>query len=212
MGNVVWNSIYYIFCFLSINYTMEIILASQSPRRKHLLESANINFSIVTANTAETFPSDLSFEQIPIHIAKEKANVAFNKNPNPDNLIIAADTIVVLDDKILGKPKDKEEAISFLHQLSGNTHQVITGVVLLHHQKEISFIEVTEVDFHPLTSAQIEFYVNEFKPYDKAGAYAIQEWIGLIGIKRIVGDFYNVMGLPISKVIQAIETIKNPHK
>ena len=208
MGNVVWNSIYYIFCFLSINYTMEIILASQSPRRKHLLESANINFSIVTANTAETFPSDLSFEQIPIHIAKEKANVAFNKNPNPDNLIIAADTIVVLDDKILGKPKDKEEAISFLHQLSGNTHQVITGVVLLHHQKEISFIEVTEVDFHPLTSAQIEFYVNEFKPYDKAGAYAIQEWIGLIGIKRIVGDFYNVMGLPISKVVQAIETIK----
>lgn len=187
---------------------MEIILASQSPRRKHLLESANINFSIVTANTAETFPSDLSFEQIPIHIAKEKANVAFNKNPNPDNLIIAADTIVVLDDKILGKPKDKEEAISFLHQLSGNTHQVITGVVLLHHQKEISFIEVTEVDFHPLTSAQIEFYVNEFKPYDKAGAYAIQEWIGLIGIKRIVGDFYNVMGLPISKVVQAIETIK----
>lgn len=208
MGNVVWNSIYYIFCFLSINYTMEIILASQSPRRKHLLESANINFSIVTANTAETFPSDLSFEQIPIHIAKEKANVAFNKNPNPDNLIIAADTIVVLDDKILGKPKDKEEAISFLHQLSGNTHQVITGVVLLHHQKEISFIEVTEVDFHPLTSAQIEFYVNEFKPYDKAGAYAIQEWIGLIGIKRIVGDFYNVMGLPISKVVQAIEIIK----
>ena len=187
---------------------MEIILASQSPRRKHLLESANINFSIVTANTAETFPSDLSFEQIPIHIAKEKANVAFNKNPNPNNLIIAADTIVVLDDKILGKPKDKEEAISFLHQLSGNTHQVITGVVLLHHQKEINFIEVTEVDFHLLTSAQIEFYVNEFKPYDKAGAYAIQEWIGLIGIKRIVGDFYNVMGLPISKVVQAIETIK----
>ena len=208
MGNVVWNSIYYIFCFLSINYTMDIILASQSPRRKHLLESANINFSIVTANTAETFPSDLSFEQIPIHIAKEKANVVFNKNPNPNNLIIAADTIVVLDDKILGKPKDKEEAISFLHQLSGNTHQVITGVVLLHHQKEISFIEVTEVDFHPLTSAQIEFYVNEFKPYDKAGAYAIQEWIGLIGIKRIVGDFYNVMGLPISKVVQAIEIIK----
>ena len=122
----------------------------------------------------------------------------------PQSIILAADTIVFLQGNILGKPVHREEAISMLVALSGSTHQVITGVVILKGSEELSFYDTTEVAFHPLTMEQIEFYVDRYKPFDKAGSYAIQEWIGVIGIKSVKGDFYNVMGLPVSRVVQAL--------
>ncbi|MCX6209429.1 MAG: Maf family protein [Bacteroidetes bacterium] len=182
----------------------KIILASQSPRRKQLLEAANFDLEIIVANTDEHFPNNLSIEEVPIHIAKEKALAVFNRIQDKYKPIIAADTIVVINNEIIGKPKDRSEAISFLNKLSGNKHQVITGVAILQNNTEITFVDVTDVEFHQLTQEQIEFYVDEYKPYDKAGAYAIQEWIGIVGIKSITGDFYNVMGLPVSKVIQQL--------
>lgn len=188
----------------------EIILASQSPRRKQLLEWAEIPFTVVVQNTDESYPQDLSAEEVAIYIAKQKAlNVqAFLQNDNYDSLkqktILAADTIVVLHNNIIGKPTDNENAINILRSLSGKRHRVITGVVILNGNKEISFADITDVEFHSLTQAQIEFYVNKYKPYDKAGAYAIQEWIGVVGIKSVRGDFYNVMGLPVSRVVQAL--------
>ncbi len=183
-----------------------IILASQSPRRKQLLEWAEIKFTVQVANTNEEFPSNISIHEAPVFIAREKAQIVQEKT-NKESIIIAADTIVVLENEILGKPKDRVEAIDFLTKLSNKTHQVITGVVLLKDDIEIAFSETTLVEFHSLTLEQIEFYVDEYKPYDKAGGYAIQEWIGVVGIKKITGDFYNVMGLPISRVVQELNKL-----
>lgn len=182
-----------------------IILASQSPRRKQLLEWAQIPFEVVLPETDEQFPLDLNPTDAAIFIAKNKAQSVKNKVAN-DQIILAADTIVVLNGIIIGKPADREDAIQILHSLSGIKHQVITGVVISKAQVEISFSEITEVEFYPLTSKEIEFYVDQYKPFDKAGAYAIQEWIGVIGIKAIQGDFYNVMGLPISTVVKKLNT------
>jgi septum formation protein len=123
------------------------------------------------------------------------------------NIIIAADTVVVLGDTIIGKPKYRADALDILARLSGNKHQVITGVVLLRGEQEIAFADTTDVWFHPLTAEQIAFYVDKYQPYDKAGAYAIQEWIGVVGIQSIQGDFYNVMGLPVSRVVTALNTL-----
>ena len=196
----------------------KIILASQSPRRKQLLEWAEVPFEVVTKSTDETYPEGLIVEEIPIYIAREKALevkrtlIEAGRSGVESNIILAADTVVVLDSKIIGKPADRQDAIEILTALSGKTHQVITGVVIQNGQKEISFSDVTWVDFHPLTSSQIEFYVDKYKPYDKAGAYAIQEWIGVVGIKSVRGDFYNVMGLPVSRVVQelaAIDSVEN---
>jgi septum formation protein len=184
----------------------QIILASQSPRRKQLLEWAEVDFEIIVANTDESFPGHLSKEEIAIHIALEKAK-AVQSNAG-DKIIIAADTIVVLNDEIIGKPVDRNDAIKILKKLSGSRHKVITGVVIMQNEKKIAFADTTDVEFHSLTESQIEFYVDKYKPYDKAGAYAIQEWIGVVGIKCINGDFYNVMGLPVSRVIQALEDFK----
>lgn len=182
----------------------KIILASQSPRRKQLLEWAEIPFDVVVSETDELFPPGLAPEEIAIHIARKKANAVQDKIKN-DSVILAADTIVVLNDNIIGKPVHREEAVSILWALSGEKHRVITGVVIKKAEKEIAFADVTEVEFHNLTVAQIEFYVDKYKPYDKAGAYAIQEWIGVVGIKSIHGDFYNVMGLPVSRVVRELE-------
>jgi septum formation protein len=181
-----------------------IILASQSPRRKQLLEWAEIPFEVLVQSTAETYPPDMAVPDVPVHIAREKAIAVKQQHESlqhADNIIIAADTVVVLGNNIIGKPKDREDALDILNRLSGNKHQVITGVVLLKGEQEIAFADITDVWFHPLTSEQIAFYVDKYKPYDKAGAYAIQEWIGVIGIKSIQGDFYNVMGLPVSRVV-----------
>jgi septum formation protein len=182
-----------------------IILASQSPRRKQLLEWAEIPFEIKVKETDEHFPPGLEPEDVAIYIARNKA-LAISKEEK-DKVILAADTIVVLGDNIIGKPVHREDAVSILLALSGETHRVITGVVIRKNEEEIAFADVTEVEFHRISVDQIEFYVDKYKPYDKAGAYAIQEWIGVIGIKTIRGDFYNVMGLPVSRVVRALEEI-----
>ncbi|MBC7588635.1 MAG: septum formation protein Maf [Chitinophagaceae bacterium] len=190
-----------------------IILASQSPRRKQLLEWAEVPFEIIIQNTDESFPTEMPIIEVPVHIALQKALAVKNyvqqafHGIHANATILAADTIVVHDNKVIGKPKDKYDAMQILSALSGEHHQVITGVVILHGNKEIAFADVTDVEFHPLTKEQIEFYVNKYQPYDKAGAYAIQEWIGVVGIKQIKGDFYNVMGLPISRVVQELEKL-----
>jgi len=185
-----------------------IILASQSPRRKQLLEWAEVPFEVVVADTDEHFPPGLSPDEIAIYIARNKA-LAVQQKRNSDEIILAADTIVVLNDNIIGKPVHREEAITILMALSGEKHKVITGVVIRKGEKEISFADTTEVEFYDLTTEQIEFYVDKYKPYDKAGAYAIQEWIGVIGIKSVNGDFYNVMGLPVSRVVKAMSAFNN---
>jgi septum formation protein len=183
-----------------------IILASQSPRRKQLLEWAEVLFEIVVKETDESYPANLSLEGIAVHIARNKA-LAVQKDNHFTKPVLAADTIVVLDEQVIGKPKDREDAIAILSVLSGKKHRVITGVVILHNEKEIAFADATEVEFHELTKEQIVYYVDKYKPYDKAGAYAIQEWIGVTGIKSVSGDFYNVMGLPVSRVVQALQAL-----
>ena len=181
----------------------KIILASQSPRRKQLLEWAEVPFDILVKETDESYPENLSIEEIAIHIARNKA-LAIKQSNNISIPILAADTIVVLGNEIIGKPKDRDDAVKILSNLSGKQHKVITGVVILNNEKELAFAEITEVEFHDLTTSQIEFYVDKYKPYDKAGAYAIQEWIGVVGIKSVKGDFYNVMGLPVSRVVKQL--------
>ena len=187
-----------------------IILASQSPRRKQLLEWAEIPFEVIVQSTAETWPPGMPIPNIPVHIAREKAIAVRQKNDSlhdTNNIIIAADTVVVLKETIIGKPADREDALDILSRLSGNKHQVITGVVLVKGEQEIAFADTTDVWFHELSPEQIAFYVDKYKPYDKAGAYAIQEWIGVVGIKAIQGDFYNVMGLPVSRVVTELSKL-----
>lgn len=183
-----------------------IILASQSPRRKQLLEWAEIPFEIIVKETDEHFPPGTAPEEVALYIARNKA-VAVQETAN-DRIILAADTIVVLGEHIIGKPVHREDAVSMLLALQGERHRVITGVVIRQGEKEIAFADITEVEFHELSEGQIEFYVDKYKPYDKAGAYAIQEWIGVVGIKSIKGDFYNVMGLPVSRVVRELEKFK----
>ncbi|MEP7163714.1 MAG: Maf family protein [Ferruginibacter sp.] len=187
-------------------FKQKIILASQSPRRKQLLEWAEIGCDIIVSETDESFPAGLSFENTAIHIARNKALAVVEKN-DISIPVLAADTIVVCDELIIGKPTGRDDAIRILEKLSGKQHQVITGVVILSGKKEIAFADTTLVIFHSLTKEQIIFYVDNYKPYDKAGAYAIQEWIGVTGIKSINGDFYNVMGLPVSRVIQQLKLL-----
>ena len=182
----------------------KIILASQSPRRKQLLEWAEVAFDIVVKETDERFPPGLEPEEVAVYIARNKA-IAVQAERNADEIILAADTIVVLGDNIIGKPVHREDAVSILLALSGSIHKVITGVVIKKGNEEIAFADVTEVEFHNVTVSEIEFYVDKYKPYDKAGAYAIQEWIGVVGIKSINGDFYNVMGLPVSRVVRELK-------
>jgi len=184
----------------------KIILASQSPRRKQLLEWAEVSFEIIVKETNEHFPPGLQPAEVAIYIARNKA-MAVQEETNADKIVLAADTIVVLHDNIIGKPVHREEAVSILLALSGEKHEVITGVVMRKGNEEIAFTDTTEVEFHKLTVEQIEFYVDKYKPYDKAGAYAIQEWIGVVGIKSVNGDFYNVMGLPVSRVVRELHRI-----
>lgn len=185
----------------------KIILASQSPRRKQLLEWAEVPFEIVVRPTDEQFPSTLPAEDVPVYIARQKALVVQPELP-AGSIILAADTVVVLDETIIGKPVDRDDAVSILSALSGSRHRVITGVVIRQDATETAFSDITSVQFHALTKGQIEFYVDKYKPYDKAGAYAIQEWIGVVGIHSVNGDFYNVMGLPVSRVVRELEKFK----
>jgi septum formation protein len=212
----------------------KIILASKSSRRKQLLEWAELPFDVLVQDTDETFADGLLPEPAAIQIAVNKAVgvqqlikthqsspevfpmgnqdlinilVAIDKAKEGIPPILSADTMVVINNKILGKPADKNEATEMLIELSGNKHLVITGVCILYKEQEIVFADTTEVEFHDITLQQINFYVDKYQPYDKAGAYAIQEWIGVVGIKSVKGDFYNVMGLPVSRVIQQLNKL-----
>ena len=180
------------------------ILASKSPRRQQLLKSLDINFSIRIREVDETYPNHLSKEEVAIYLAELKAK-AFEAELNEDDLLITADTIVCMDDRILGKPENYDDAFNMLRDLSGRTHEVITGVCLSSQTKKISFFSATQVVFKDLTGEEIDYYIRHCQPYDKAGSYGIQEWIGAIGIQRIEGSFYNVMGLPIQKLYEEIK-------
>jgi septum formation protein len=180
-----------------------IVLASKSPRRKQLLEWAEVPFDVIVSDNDELYPADLPVVEVPVYIARNKA-LAVRAGLTHDRIILAADTVVVLDNDVIGKPKDRQDAVNILTALSGHKHLVITGVTLLKGDIEISFADTTEVWFHDMTTEQLSFYVDKYKPYDKAGAYAIQEWIGVTGIKSIHGDFYNVMGLPVSRVVREL--------
>lgn len=183
-----------------------VILASGSPRRKTLLEWAEIAFEVMVSDVPEDFPPGISASDAAVYIAAKKAfAVRKMAGVSESDIIVAADTVVVLEDQIIGKPAGKDEAVAILKKLSGKTHLVITGVCIHHKNREISFADTTEVEFHELTDVQIGYYVDKFRPFDKAGAYAIQEWIGVTGICRINGDFYNVMGLPVSRVVQLLQ-------
>ncbi|MDB5251950.1 MAG: septum formation inhibitor Maf [Flaviaesturariibacter sp.] len=179
------------------------VLASQSPRRKQLLEWAEIDFEIIVHPTDESYPPGLTPRAVAEHIANEKAAAVVPLAGG--RTVIAADTIVVLETDIIGKPRDRADAVSILTRLAGREHEVITAVCLSNGKKHKLFSDLTKVRFHPISAASIEFYVDKYKPYDKAGAYAIQEWIGVVGIHSISGDFYNVMGLPVSRVVQALD-------
>jgi len=181
-----------------------IILASKSPRRKEILELAGIPFTVMVKEVEEIYPDDLPVREIPEYLALLKAN-AVKDDIQVGQLVIASDTIVLMNNKVYGKPRDRAEAIAFLKELSGNMHEVITGVCLLSTEKEHTFAVATKVYFKQLTPDEIEHYVDRYQPYDKAGAYAIQEWIGLTGIEKIEGCYFNVVGLPMSKLYHELK-------
>jgi septum formation protein len=177
-----------------------IILASQSPRRRQILQDAGVNFESRSKDTNEDFSPTLPKHEVPVYLAKKKAQ-AFLSDLKENELLITADTVVIIGEEILNKPGNREEAIKMLSKISGRMHEVVTGVCMTTLNKKISFSDLTRVFFLPLSQADIEYYVDTHKPFDKAGSYGIQEYIGYIGIEKIEGSYFNVMGLPIHKVI-----------
>ena len=185
----------------------ELILASKSPRRSQLLSQAGIPFRIQTQEVEENYPDDMPVEQVPVYLAQKKAKAARSFLQEDHEIILAADSVVILDGKIYGKPTDRADAQRILGELSGREHQVITGVCLITKHQELAFGDVTKVKFARLSEAEIAYYVDNYKPFDKAGSYAIQEWIGLCKIEKIEGTYANVMGLPVERVWRALESI-----
>ncbi len=185
-------------------FDQTIILGSGSPRRKELLESLGFSFTVKSKATDESFPTTMAPKDVPVYLAKKKA-AALLPELNQHELLITADTIVVLEENILGKPTSLEEAKSMLRQLSGKKHDVISGVYIKSLEKEKEITISTAVYFKPLSEAEINYYVNTFSPLDKAGAYGIQEWIGQIGVKKIHGSYYNVVGLPTEAVWKVLK-------
>ena len=182
----------------------KIILASNSPRRKELLAGIDVQFEVrVIQDIDESYPSDLPTKDIAEYISHKKAAV-YQQQMAPDELIITADTIVVLGNEVMGKPHDEADARRMLGELSGRTHQVITGVTLTTIQKQVSFSVETDVTFKQLSDSEIGYYVSHYKPFDKAGAYGIQEWIGHIGVTALQGSYFNVMGLPVQRIYEAL--------
>lgn len=181
-----------------------IILASQSPRRQELLKGIINDFKIEVRSVDEVYPDELSNEDVAVYLSQLKAS-AFDSSLNHNEIVITSDTVVCIGDKILGKPKDEKEAIEMIEGLSGKTHEVITAVTLMSLNKKHSFFDKTLVTFYDLTEEEIKYYVQNNRPYDKAGAYGIQEWIGYIGIKEMQGDYYNVMGLPLHKLYRELK-------
>ena len=182
----------------------KLILASNSPRRKELLAGLGVPFEVrVLQDIDEHYPENLPVNEVARYIAKEKAH-AYRRIVAADELIITADTVVIVGDEILGKPMDEADAVRMLRLLSGRTHQVTTGVCLLTAEKERCFDVTTDVTFKTLTDEEIHYYVNRYRPFDKAGAYGIQEWIGYIGVTGLNGSYYNVMGLPVQRIYQEL--------
>ena len=193
-----------------LNKNKNLILASQSPRRQELMKQAGFDFEVIVSDTDETYPPGLASHEIAVFIARQKAKAIEHHLKNEDTIIIAADTIVCLDSIIYGKPEDENHAFKMIKQLSGKQHEVITGVYLMSQKKQHSFSVQTKVFFKPLSTEQINYYIRQYQPYDKAGAYAIQEWIGLVGIEKIEGCYFNVVGLPISRLYTELKIfIKN---
>ena len=182
---------------------MRLILGSQSPRRRSLLAGLDIPFETVTIDTDEHFPAELQAGDIPLFISREKAQAYTGLRP--DELLITADTIVWLNGRMLGKPHSLEESKQMLHSLSGHTHQVYTGVSLTTTTLQESFVDCTDVTFRRLTEEEIDYYVERYRPLDKAGAYGVQEYIGYIGVEKMVGSYFNVMGFPIDRVYLALK-------
>ena len=182
----------------------KFVLASKSPRRQELLKGIVPEFDIMLRDTAESYPETLQGAQIVEHLAKLKAS-AFEGELAENQFLITADTIVWVDNQVLGKPKDRAVAIEMLHQLSGRKHTVYTGVCLKTTQKERVFSAATDVYFRQLSDDEIAYYVDTYKPFDKAGSYGIQEWIGYVGIERIDGSYFNVMGLPVQRLYQELK-------
>ena len=180
-----------------------IILASGSPRRQQLLRQAEIAFSLCPSSVKEDFPASMAPEEVPVFLAEKKAAAVAAGQPST-SLILAADTAVLLGDQVLGKPADRSKAVAMLNDLSGHTHRVITGICLQKGRRRRSFSVMTRVTFRKLSPFQIAHYVDHYAPFDKAGAYGIQEWIGLVGIESIEGDYFNVVGLPVARVVEAI--------
>jgi septum formation protein len=181
-----------------------IILASKSPRRQHLLKDLGVDFEIRTKEVEEVYPPELKREQVALFLSELKAT-AFAGELTDNDILITSDTIVCLGDRIIGKPKDRDDAFNMLSDLSGNKHEVITAVTFTSANKQHSFFVETEVYFKTLSNFEIDYYINKYQPFDKAGSYGIQEWIGYIGIEKIVGSYFNVMGFPVKEVYEALE-------
>lgn len=184
----------------------KIILASNSPRRKQLLAGLDIPFEVrVLQDIDESYPHELPVSEIAEFISRKKAS-AYLQTMSSDELVITADTVVILGQEVMGKPHDETEAKHMLSALSGHTHQVTTGVTLSTHDRQLSFSVTTDVTFKNLSSDEIDYYVSTYRPMDKAGAYGIQEWIGYIGVTALEGSYFNVMGLPVQRIYEALRT------
>lgn len=184
----------------------QVVLASKSPRRQELLRGMGVDFMVLTKEIVETYSADMPSEEVPVYLSKIKS-LEFNDRELPyDYLLITSDTVVICEGEILGKPKDKADAVRMLKLLSGKTHRVITAVVVRSAKKAEQFSVSSEVTFAQLDDEEIDYYIERYKPYDKAGAYGIQEWIGYVGISGLEGSFYNVMGLPTRKLYQCLKT------
>lgn len=179
---------------------MKIILSSNSPRRKELLAGLGVDFEVrVLKGVDERYPDDIPLNEVPLYIAIEKASAY---TVAKDELVVTADTVVIVDNEILGKPKDRAEAYGMLRRISGKTHQVVTGVCLTTIDDQRSFTVTTDVEFKELSDNEIYYYIDKYRPFDKAGAYGIQEWIGYVGVLSLKGSYYNVMGLPVQRIYE----------
>lgn len=185
--------------------TMKLLLASKSPRRRELLALLDVDYQIIELRKVdEIFPEDLSSQDVAPYLSSLKAD-AYADLPKSDEIVLTADTVVICDGTILGKPADEKTAIEMLTMLSGKTHRVVTGVTLMSQTKKVTFSETTLVSFDTLTDDVIRHYVEKYRPFDKAGAYGIQEWIGCVGINEIKGCYYNVMGLPLHSLYKHLK-------
>ena len=182
---------------------LTILLASKSPRRQELLSAVGLKFKLIDVDVEETYPDDMAVENVPEYLARKKAEAAIPFLEN-DQLILAADSVVIMDGEIYGKPGDRKHAIEMIRTLSGHKHLVITGVFICDHHNGVGFSEYTYVWFDKISDEEIEYYVDHFQPFDKAGSYGIQEWIGWAKVSRIEGSYANVMGLPVQRVYEEV--------